>query len=117
MAFERIHQDLIEIDFRIIDLLAEREKAIKKMILFQKKHNITTIHSERNKQMLVKYWKRAIDKNLNPELIRQIFDIIITDMPRFVENYELASESKNDYNSDYFSNENSQSNKEVNRND
>lgn len=77
MELDEIRSHLLEIDQQIIELLSQRISLVPNLVRYKREHNISIFQPEREKQMHSKYWKLAVEKRINPEIVRQIFEIII----------------------------------------
>lgn len=80
MNLKEIRAEISQIDEEILNLLGRRFKLIPNIIEEKKKFGLAVFQPEREKQMHQKYWKMALNENINPELVRKIFDLIITEM-------------------------------------
>ncbi|MFX0090956.1 MAG: chorismate mutase [Candidatus Hodarchaeota archaeon] len=80
MDLKDIRCKITEIDLQIIDLLSKRMSLAPTLVMCKKKHNIAIFQPEREKQIHSRYWKSAVGKKINPELVRKIFELIITEM-------------------------------------
>ena len=80
MNLEEIRANITSIDEKIIDLIQQRFAMISDIIEEKQKTNIPTFQPARENQMHREYWSMAINRKLNPELIRQIFELIISEM-------------------------------------
>lgn len=80
MDLEHIRNEINRIDTEIIRLLGERFKFIPEIAAFKLEHNLPVFQPEREKQQHTKYWNLAREHDLDPELVRRVFDIIIGEM-------------------------------------
>ncbi|MHA1975870.1 MAG: chorismate mutase [Candidatus Hodarchaeales archaeon] len=77
MELDELRSHLSDIDQQIIELISQRISLVPDITRYKKEHNISIFQPEREKQMHSKYWKLAVEKRINPEIIRQVFEIII----------------------------------------
>lgn len=82
MRFWEIRQQITEIDLKIIDLLSERMSLVPNLVKYKKENDQSIFQPERETQMHNRYWKTAVEKQINPEFVRRIFGIIIDEMRR-----------------------------------
>jgi len=79
MELEIIRKNIQEIDTEIIELISKRLAFIPIISQTKRAKKITTFQAEREKQMYQRYWNLAVKHKINPELIRQVFDLIMTE--------------------------------------
>ncbi len=77
MELKEIREQITEFDNQIILLLSQRLSLVPSLISYKKKFNLSIFQPEREKQLHSRYWKKAIENHINPELVRQIFELII----------------------------------------
>lgn len=80
MKLKDIREEISSIDMQILDLIEKRFEFIPKLVEEKKREKIPAFQPARENQMHGLYWSSAIKKRINPELIRKIFDLIITEM-------------------------------------
>ena len=80
MNLQEIRTRISQIDEEIIILLGKRFQLIPHIMSEKKKQSLAVFQPEREKQMHQKYWNLALKEHLNPEMVRQIFDLIIREM-------------------------------------
>ena len=80
MNLQEIRTKISQIDEEIINLLGKRFQLIPHIMSEKKKQNLAVFQPEREKQMHQKYWNLALKEHLDPEMLRQIFDLIIREM-------------------------------------
>ena len=66
-----------EINFKIIDLIKERTKLVKKIGEYKKKRKIPITDSKREEEIFKKINELAEEKGLNKEFVRKLFQQII----------------------------------------
>ncbi len=82
MDLDEIRNEISEIDHQIIEFLSQRFSLVPYINEYKKENNISIFQPEREKQMYKKYWKLAIEKNINPDIIQQLYEIIIGESRR-----------------------------------
>jgi len=69
-------QNLDEIDLRIIELLAQRMDIAREIGAFKRKNNVSSFQPDRWDEVLRSRTQTAIDRNLSPDFIQQIYEYI-----------------------------------------
>ncbi len=82
MELDEIRNEISGIDHQIIEFLSQRFSLVPHINKYKKENNISIFQPEREKQMYKKYWKLAIERNINPDIIQQLFEIIIGESRR-----------------------------------
>jgi chorismate mutase len=90
MSLDAIRNEISKIDSEIIALLGRRFQLIPKIVELKKQQKLAIFQPEREKQMQKKYWGLALENHLNPEMIRQVFELIVREMKNKQE--ELSNE-------------------------
>lgn len=85
MKLQEIREKIQAIDKEIIELIAERISYIPTIVNCKKEQNLPVFQPEREKQLYEQYWQIAVEKKINPELIREVFDRIIFESTRLQE--------------------------------
>ena len=85
MDLQEIRQKISVIDQQIIDLISERIALVPNIVQCKKEHQLTVFHPEREKQLCSSYWRLAVEKRINPELIQEIFFLIFSEMRKLQE--------------------------------
>lgn len=91
MDLDSIRKDIKEIDIEIIELISKRLALISIISQTKRDKNISTFQAEREKQMYRQYWNLAVEHKINPELVRQVFDLIMSES-RKIQQELLTSE-------------------------
>ena len=84
MNLEEIREEITDIDLSIIELIAKRLSLIDSIVEIKRANNLSAFQPEREKELQRKYWNVAVEKRINPELIRKIFELLIEEM-RFIQ--------------------------------
>ncbi|MBN1849084.1 MAG: bifunctional chorismate mutase/prephenate dehydrogenase [Deltaproteobacteria bacterium] len=66
-----------EIDKELIDLLAERQAEVERIIDFKKKHHMPVRHPTREEDMISRRRLLGADRNLDPDYLEEIFRTIL----------------------------------------
>ena len=61
-------------------MLAKRLSIAQTISDYKKKNNLSVFQPEREKQMFKNYWNKAVEKKINPQLILQVFELVIDEM-------------------------------------
>ena len=85
MNLREIRDRINSIDYQIIDLVSKRISLVPDLTCYKQENNLTPFQAEREKQMHRRYWQIAIEKKINPELVRKIFDLIISESTKLQE--------------------------------
>ena len=82
MELSEIRGHLDRLDHALLTILAERMAFIPKVAKYKKKNNIVRYQPEREKQIFETKEELAKKLNVNPELVKKIFETIIEDAHR-----------------------------------
>lgn len=82
MELREIREHLNRLDDALVVILAERMAFIPKVAEYKKQNNVTRFQPEREKEILETKKELAKKLNLNPELVKKIFEVIIEDAHR-----------------------------------
>lgn len=73
-----ISRDRIDtVDSQIIDLLAERQAEVEKVLEYKKSNNLPVRHPAREEDMISKRRSQGLDKNLAPDYLEELFRTIL----------------------------------------
>jgi len=64
------------LDSSLIEILAQRMKISQEIGDYKKKNSIAVLQSERYNEIIQQCINQAISKNLNPDFIKKIYEII-----------------------------------------
>ena len=76
----KIREKISSIDHDLISLLSERLKMAEDIAVYKKCNNLPIYQPDRETQMLLHYRKLASVKNIDPDFIENIFNLIIREM-------------------------------------
>ena len=82
MNLKQSRHQLNIIDNQLIKLVAQRQKIVKKIALFKKKHNINIFQPQREKQILIRQTKIGSKLNLNNKFIVAFFKLLMNESKR-----------------------------------
>ena len=82
MELSEIRERLDRLDNALITILAERMSLIPKVAEYKKENNVERFQPAREKEIFEAKEKIAKELNLNPELVKKIFETIIEDAHR-----------------------------------
>jgi len=82
MELPEIREHLDRLDNTLITILAERMSFIPKVAEYKKKNNVERYQPEREREIFEVKEELAKKMNLNPELVKKIFETIIEDAHR-----------------------------------
>lgn len=68
---------ITKIDQEIIHLISERISLVPNLVDYKNEFKISIFQPEHEKQLYSKYWQIAVERKVNPELVRQIFELLI----------------------------------------
>lgn len=77
MELEKAREEIDEIDNSILSLLKRRVSIVKEIGLWKKKEGREVLDPEREEKMLAKLEKKAEASKLNPQFIRNMWDLIL----------------------------------------
>lgn len=76
-ALENLRKKIDQTDKKIVGLLGQRFELTKKVGIYKKKMHLNPYSKKREKEMMEERFKWGEKQNLNNELIKNIFKIII----------------------------------------
>ena len=82
MDLKEIRAQLDKLDSELVLLLAKRLSLIPKVAEYKKANNLPQYQPEREKQIIESKRKIAVENNINPDLVENIFKSIIEEAHR-----------------------------------
>jgi chorismate mutase len=86
IELERLRKILNRIDSQILSNLEYRQDIVRQVAEYKKQKKLPVLQPEREIEHLSKLEDEAEEINLNPELVRKIFELIIEDSRNIQEN-------------------------------
>lgn len=82
MNLIQIRKEIDKLDMKLIKILAQRMSYIPDVAEYKKKHNLKRRQKDREKEIFENLKKQAIELNLSPELLKDLFKRIIKESHR-----------------------------------
>ncbi|UYP45826.1 2-dehydro-3-deoxyphosphooctonate aldolase [Candidatus Lokiarchaeum ossiferum] len=80
MTLDEVRRRINYVDEDIIDLIANRLNLVPALVEFKKKNSLPVYQPDREKEITEKYVRLAAVNDVNPTLIRKVFNLIISEM-------------------------------------
>lgn len=74
-----LRKEIDRIDTQLLSLIKQRLEVAKEVGLYKKAHNLPIIDKAREKEVLEDKRKKALEANVNPELMQKIFRLLIAE--------------------------------------
>ncbi|MDV4341943.1 chorismate mutase [Methanoculleus sp. YWC-01] len=77
MSLDAVRNGVQEIDERIIDLVAERQKLAARIARFKQENGLPIRDEEQRRVVLDRVFTYAVESRIDPVAVRRIFEILI----------------------------------------
>lgn len=82
MNLLKIRKEIDRLDIKLVEILAQRMSYIPAVAEYKKKHNLKRRQKDREKEIFENLAKRAIELNLSPDFLKDLFKGIIKESHR-----------------------------------
>lgn len=79
LELTELRKHLDKLDNSIIDRLVKRFKITQTVGEYKKKHNLPSLDASREEAIYARFEKIAVEKEISPELLKGIWQLIITE--------------------------------------
>jgi len=79
MKIEELRNEIDKIDGEIINLLVRRKKIARNIGEIKKKGKIPILDPSREERLLKRVLDFAVERGLNPEYVKKMYDLILTE--------------------------------------
>ncbi|WP_332450876.1 chorismate mutase [Methanoculleus sp.] len=77
MTLDAVRNDIREIDERIIDLIAQRQRLAARIARFKQENDLPIRDEAQRKAVLDRVFTYAVESRIDPVAVRSIFEILI----------------------------------------